>query len=226
MSFYDAILTAEDLHKTYRNGSVATPVLHGLNLEIGRGELVFIMGPSGCGKSTLLNILGLMMPATQARTLCIDGVDALALSDSARTVLRREKIGFVFQRFNLLPVISAAENVRLAMRLRGMPDAGQTEAILERFGIADKADRKPGLLSMGEQQRVAIARAVACRPALLLADEPTGNLDSANAEGVMSLFRELNHDDGQTVVVITHNEHCAEPGDRVIRMKDGRFLDS
>ncbi len=226
MSSDDVILAVEDLHKSYGTGQAATSVLHGLDLELRRGEFVLIMGPSGCGKSTLLNVLGLMMPPTSARRLEVDGADALRLSDARRTQLRRGKIGFVFQRFNLLPVVSAAENVRVAMRLRGIRPDGRIDELFERFGLTGKGHRKPGLLSMGEQQRVAIARAVACRPAILLADEPTGNLDSDNASQVMDLFRELNDRDGQTVVMITHNEHCAAQADRVIRMKDGRFLDA
>ncbi len=214
------------IHKSYRTGSVETPVLHGLDLTLRRGEFVLVMGPSGCGKSTLLHILGLMMAPTQADALTIDGVDVLGLSDAGRTRLRRGNIGFVFQRFNLLPVISAADNIRLAMRLGGVRPDGRAEALLERFGLAAKADRKPGALSMGEQQRVAIARAVARNPAILLADEPTGNLDSENAQQVVNLLGELNRRDGQTVVMITHNEHCATSADRVIHMKDGRFLDT
>jgi len=221
----DLILSATDIHMSYRSGSVATPVLHGLDLEVRHGEFVLIMGPSGCGKTTLLHILGLMMRPTRAESLQIDGVDALNLSDGQRTRLRREKIGFVFQRFNLLPVVSAADNVRLAMRLHGLRPDGTVEALFERFALTGKEHQKPGALSMGEQQRVAIARAVACRPALLLADEPTGNLDSDSSEKVLSLLRELNRRDGQTVVMITHNEQCIAAADRVIHMKDGRFLD-
>ena len=225
MASDDVILRAVDVHKSYRTGSVETPVLHGLDLELQRGEFVSVMGPSGCGKSTLLNIIGLMMAPTRAGSLTIDGVEAMGLSDGRRTALRRDKIGFVFQRFNLLPVISAADNVRLGMRLRGMPPNGRAETLLKQFGLSDKAHRKPGALSMGEQQRVAIARAVACGPAILLADEPTGNLDSENAQQVLDVLTTLNQQDGQTVVMITHNEQCAAAAHRTIRMRDGRFLD-
>ncbi len=221
----DSILSAVDVHMSYRTGSVTTPVLHGLNIEVARGEFVLVMGPSGCGKTTLLNILGLMARPTQARSIRIDGHETTGLSDARRTELRREKIGFVFQRFNLLPVLSAADNVRLAMRLRGLKPDGTVDALFERFGLSGKLHRKPGALSMGEQQRVAIARALACRPVILLADEPTGNLDSDNAAHVLRLLHELNRQDGQTVVMITHNEHCAASVDRVVYMKDGRFLD-
>ncbi len=226
MDSSEMILAAADVHKSYRSGSVVTPVLHGLGLELRRGEFVVIMGPSGCGKSTFLNIIGLMMTPTRARSLVIDGVEALNLSDERRTRLRRARIGFVFQRFNLLPVISAGDNVRLAMELRGQRPDGRVDALFERFGLADKIDRKPGALSMGEQQRVAIARAVAGEPAILLADEPTGNLDSGNAQQVLALLGELNRRDGQTVVMITHNEQCIGSADRVVQMKDGRFLDT
>jgi putative ABC transport system ATP-binding protein len=221
----DVILSAVDVHMSYGTGSVATPVLHGVSLEVARGEFVLIMGPSGCGKTTLLHILGLMMRPTKARSLRIDGTEALPLSDARRTNVRCRKIGFVFQRFNLLPTVSAADNVRLAMRLRGMRPDGSVKTLFERFGLADKLDRKPGALSMGEQQRVAIARALACKPVILLADEPTGNLDSDNAAEVLSQLRELNQKDGQTIVMITHNEHCSASADRIIYMKDGRFLD-
>ncbi|MBN1341480.1 MAG: ABC transporter ATP-binding protein [Phycisphaerae bacterium] len=226
MGSSDIILGGAGIHKSYRTGPVETPVLHGLDLEIRRGEFVLVMGPSGCGKSTLLNIIGLMMSPTRADRLEIDGVDALGLSDAGRTRLRREKIGFVFQRFNLLPVVSAGDNVRLAMRIRGQHPNGRVTDLFDRFGLSGKMDRKPGALSMGEQQRVAIARAVACKPAILLADEPTGNLDSANARHVMDLFGELNRQDGQTIIMITHNEHCAAAADRVTLMKDGRFVDA
>jgi putative ABC transport system ATP-binding protein len=179
------------------------------------------MGPSGCGKTTLLNVLGLMTPPTSARELTIDGTDCLRLSERGRTAVRRDKIGFVFQRFNLLRTVSARGNIELALRLRGMATDGQVPAILREVGLEACAHRKPGHLSIGEQQRVAIARAVACRPAILLADEPTGNLDSGNTEAVIRLFRRFHESAGLTIIMITHNPDCAAAADRILHMKDG-----
>jgi putative ABC transport system ATP-binding protein len=183
------------------------------------------MGPSGCGKTTLLNVLGLMLSPTRARSFGLAGQDMLGLGDAARTRLRCEAIGFVFQRFNLLPTISVRQNVALPLRLRGAEADGQVEQLLARVGLADYARKKPGQLSMGQQQRVAIARAVVGAPALLLADEPTGNLDSANAVSVLELLSDLHRQQGQTVVMITHNEQLAVAADRVLHMRDGRFVD-
>jgi len=217
------ILTARGIRKSFRSDSVVTEVLHGLDLEIRRGEFVTVMGPSGCGKSTLLHILGLMMAPTQADDLIIDGTSALGLSDSRRTQVRREKIGFVFQRFNLLPVLSAEQNVRLALRLRGIEADGRIDSILAAVGLDDSRRKKPGQLSIGQQQRVAIARALVTRPPLLLADEPTGNLDSDNATRILDLLRGFRDRDGQTILMITHNPQCADWADRVLHMRDGRF---
>jgi len=219
----EVILEAVDLHKSYRTAAVVTPVLRGLDLRVRRGEFVAVLGPSGCGKSTLLHVLGLMAPATAARSLRIDGQETVGLNDRQRTRLRREKIGFVFQRFNLLPVVSAAENVRLAMRLRGMHVDGAVDRLFDQIGLGDVKDAKPGTLSIGQQQRVAIARAVACRPRILLADEPTGNLDSENADRILDLIEEFHARYGQTTIMVTHDERCAARADRVLRMKDGRF---
>ncbi len=208
----------------YTHGAVVEPVLHGLDLQVRRGEFVVIMGPSGCGKTTLLNILGLMMPPTRAASLRIAGRETLALADDARTRLRREALGFIFQRFNLLPTLSARRNIALPLRIRGVAVDGQVEHLMARVGIGSWADKKPGQLSSGQQQRVAIARAVVGEPALLLADEPTGNLDSANAEAILDLLSDLHREHGQTVVMITHNERLAVRADRVLQMRDGRFI--
>jgi len=219
------ILEARGICKDYRDGDRVNRVLDNLDLVVRRGEFVAIVGPSGCGKTTLLNVLGLMSPATRADRLSLDGANCVGLSDRQRTALRRDKIGFIFQRFNLLGTVSAAGNVRLAMRLRKMNADGQADALLERVGLAGLGHRKPGRLSIGEQQRVAVARALACRPALLLADEPTGSLDSGNTQNILDLFRRIHAEDGLTLVMITHNPQCAAAADRVINMADGRFVD-
>jgi putative ABC transport system ATP-binding protein len=215
------MVTARSVCKSYRDGDRDAPVLRGVDLDIRAGEFVAVMGPSGCGKTTLLNVLGLMTPPTAAEELRIDGVDCLGLGEQGRTRIRRDKIGFVFQRFNLLRTLSARGNIELALRLRGGSPDGQATEALRDVGLLECAHRKPGRLSIGEQQRVAIARAVACRPAILLADEPTGNLDSANAEAVIRLFRRFHDLNGLTIVMITHDADCAAAADRLLHMKDG-----
>ncbi|MFQ5425097.1 MAG: ABC transporter ATP-binding protein [Phycisphaerae bacterium] len=218
----DLLLTARGIHHTYRADGVETAVLHGIDLDLRRGEFVILMGPSGCGKTTLLNILGLMMPAT-AGDVCLNGACVSSLADAVRTAIRRESLGFVFQRFNLLGVLTAEQNVALALRLRRQrPDTQPVEA-LARVGLEAKRHCRPGALSVGEQQRVAIARALVCHPALVLADEPTGNLDSRSANAVLDLLREVTVSHGVTTLMITHNEHLADRADRVLFMRDGRF---
>jgi ABC-type lipoprotein export system ATPase subunit len=221
----ELMISARQVHHTYRHGTVVEPVLHGIDLEIRRGEFVVIMGPSGCGKTTLLNVLGLMMPPTRADSVRIAGRETLGLPDAGRTKLRREQIGFVFQRFNLLQTISARKNVALPLKIRKTSLDGQVEPLLARVGLADCAHKKPGQLSVGQQQRVAIARAMVGRPALLLADEPTGNLDSDNAHAILALLSDFHRHWGQTILMITHNEHLTVNADRVIHMRDGRFRD-
>ena len=217
------MVDARAIHHSYRHQGVAENVLHGVDLTIARGEFVVVMGPSGCGKTTLLNIVGLMMSPTNADSFTIAGQDALGLGDHARTRLRRETIGFVFQRFNLFPTISVRRNVALPLRLRGQPVDGAVDELLDRVGLREYAYKKPGRLSIGQQQRVALARALVGRPALLLADEPTGNLDSANASAVLDLLQEFHRAWSQTILLITHNEQLAVAADRVLRMRDGRF---
>jgi len=218
------ILHTAGLCKDYRDGPRVCRVLHGLDLALARGTFTAVMGPSGCGKTTLLNVLGMLTRPTAAQRLEVAGVDCLSLSEPQRTSLRRRQVGFVFQRFNLLSTISAADNVRLALQLKGLHADGQVDRVLDRVGLSSVSHRKPGRLSIGEQQRVAIARAIACRPALLLADEPTGNLDSANAEAVLNLFRQFHAEDGLTVLMITHSRACAAAAERTLYMKDGRFV--
>jgi len=217
------MIDVRGVRHAYRQGGVIEPVLHGIDLQVRRGEFVVIMGPSGCGKTTLLNILGLMMPPTQAERVRIGGVETLGLSDAARTRLRRDLLGFVFQRFNLLPTITARDNVALPLRIRGQEVDGQVADLLTRIGLADVAGKKPGQLSVGQQQRFALARALIARPALLLADEPTGNLDSANARAVLDLLNDFHRVWGQTIVMITHNHSLAVAADRVLHMADGRL---
>ena len=219
----EPIVQVRGLCKDYRDGDATAHVLRGIDLTIERGEFVAIMGPSGCGKTTLLNTLGLMTPATSAERLVIDGVNYLPLSDPQRTQVRRERIGFVFQRFNLLGTLSARRNIELALRLRGMSLDGAVDDVIGQVSLAEVAHRKPAHLSIGEQQRAAIARAMVCRPKLLLADEPTGNLDSGNAAAVVDLFRRFHARWGMTVVMITHSRECAASADRVLQMKDGRL---
>jgi len=219
------ILEAHGIVKNFPHDGVDQDVLHGIDLVVQRGEFVAIMGPSGCGKSTFLHILGLMLSATRATGLTIDGIDTLPLNASKRTKIRREKIGFVFQRFNLLDVLTARDNLRLALKLRGQAVDGRVDEFLERVGLDHKGTSKPCQMSIGEQQRLALARAVIHRPVLLLADEPTGNLDSDNAERVMDLLGIMHHEFDQTTIMVTHNSDLASRADRVITMKDGRIIE-
>jgi len=219
----ETILETRGLTKVYRADGVATPALRGLDLAIAKGDFLAIMGPSGCGKSTLLYLMGLLDTPTDGAVI-LAGTDTRGLSDGGRTRLRRTHIGFVFQRFNLLPTISAEDNVALALRLRGLPVGAQAREMLAAVGLEDKRRRRPNQLSTGEQQRVAIARALVTRPTLLLADEPTGNLDSEASQRVMELFLRFHRDLGQTVVLITHNEQVAAQSGRLVRMRDGRLV--
>ncbi|MCK4341079.1 MAG: ABC transporter ATP-binding protein [Phycisphaerae bacterium] len=219
------MIDVRGLHHDYTHGTVVEPVLHGLNLRVRRGEFVVIMGPSGCGKTTLLNILGLMMAPSRAESVGIAGCETLGLSEAARTRLRRNELGFVFQRFNLLPTISVRRNIALPLRIRKAEADGQVGELIAQVGLAGCADKKPGQLSVGQQQRVAIARAVVGRPALLLADEPTGNLDSGNSTAILELLTGLHRQHGQTIVMITHNEQLTVTADRILHMRDGCFVD-
>jgi len=220
----EPIIQTTDLKKSYRIKGGRVPVLHGIDLTVTRGEFLAVCGPSGCGKSTLLRLLA-GLDRADSGSIVLDGDELTGARDGRLTSIRREKIGFVFQRFNLLPALSAAENVRLALRIKGQAERDGVVDVLEQVGLGDKADRKPMALSMGEQQRVAVARAVAHKPPLLFADEPTGNLDSKNAEDILAIFLELNREHGQTVVMITHNEEAASKADRIVRMRDGLLVD-
>ncbi len=220
----EPILKAENLWKVYRTGKVDVPALRGVNVDIFPGEFVSVMGPSGCGKSTLLHVIGGLAQATSGRVL-LDGNDLTTMSDAARTLLRRHKVGFVFQRFNLLPTLDARDNIILAQHIRGNGyDPHRFEVVANLLGLSDRLHHKPSELSGGEQQRVAIARAIISEPKIVLADEPTGNLDTKTSEDVLSLLRRLNKDLGQTIVMITHNPEAATYGNRVLHMRDGMVV--
>jgi len=220
------ILQADNLTKTYRIGKVDVPALRGVSLQVHEGEFVAIMGPSGCGKSTMLHLLGGLLTPTTGR-IVIDGEDMTAASDARRTDIRRRKIGFVFQRFNLFPTLTAEGNLRLAERIHGNggEDPERRREVLGLLGLQDKLHHKPLELSGGEQQRVALARAVVTRPAIVLADEPTGNLDSENSALVLNMFQELNYRFNQTIVMITHNPEAAAMCRRIIQMRDGHIVE-
>lgn len=221
------LLETVDLVKTYRIGKLEVEALRGVSIRVAAGEMVAIMGPSGCGKSSLMHILGAMMHPTSG-TVFIDGENTAKMDEAARTEFRRRKIGFVFQKFNLLPTLTAAMNIRVARQIDGSfgdPEADRRqEELVRMLKIEDKLGRRPAELSGGEQQRVAVARAVIRNPAILLADEPTGNLDSVNADLVLDMFRELNRSLGQTIILVTHNPELASVTDRVIQMRDGRVV--
>ncbi len=218
------ILQTENLTMTYRVGKIDVHALRGVNLSVGRGEFVSIMGPSGCGKSTLLHVLGGLLKPTSGRVI-IDGEDLTTMSDADRTDVRRRKIGFVFQRFNLFPTLSAEGNLRLAEHIHGQGkktiDDETRREVLKLLRLENKMSHKPLEMSGGEQQRVAIARAVINRPAIILADEPTGNLDSENSEIVLRMLKQLNRELNQTIVMITHNPEAAAVASRMIEMRDG-----
>lgn len=221
----DPILKTENLWKIYRQGKVDVPALRGVSVEVFPGEFVSIMGPSGCGKSTMLHVIGGLAQATRGRVL-LDGNDLTTMSDSARTLLRRHKVGFVFQRFNLLPTLDTYHNITLAQHIRGNGfDPHRFQVVAELLGLSGRLKHKPSELSGGEQQRVALARAIVSEPKIVLADEPTGNLDTKSSDAVLNLLRDLNRDLGQTIVMITHNPDAAAYGHRILHMRDGEVVD-
>jgi putative ABC transport system ATP-binding protein len=221
----EPILRTVDLRMVYHVGKVEVDALRGVSIDVERGEFVGIVGPSGCGKSTLLHVLGGLARPTAGR-IVVDGVVISAVSDAERTRVRREKIGFVFQRFNLLPTLSVRGNLEIARQIQGdgVPARERLLEILEVVGLPHKLNMKPLDLSAGEQQRIAIARAVIGDPAIVLADEPTGNLDSVNSSLVLELFKDLNRKLGQTILMITHNPEAAAVAHRTIEMRDGRVV--
>jgi putative ABC transport system ATP-binding protein len=220
----EPIIATEDLKKVYRIGKVNVPALRGVDLIVQEGEFLAVVGPSGCGKSTLLHILGGLTPPTSGK-VCVDGNDFSTMRDADRTRFRRHKIGFVFQRFNLLPTLSAQQNIAIAQHIQGNGfNPHRFQIVVDMLGIREKLKHKPFALSGGEQQRVAIARAVICEPKILLADEPTGNLDTENSQIVLNMMRALNRSFRQTILMITHNLDAAAVADRIVRMRDGRVI--
>lgn len=223
MSQRPVVLKTVALRKVYRTGSLDVPAIQGIDIEIKKGEFVSIMGPSGCGKTTLLQILGGLSGPTSGQVF-IDGIDLATVTDAERTRLRCDKIGFVFQRFNLLPTLTVQGNIEIARQIFGGDPVSREEVgdLLEIVHLRHKLDYKPMELSVGEQQRVAIARALVNNPSMILADEPTGNLDSRNSEQVLRLLSDLNREKEQTIVMITHDPAAAAMGNRVIEMLDGQ----
>jgi putative ABC transport system ATP-binding protein len=219
------IIEARDLRKTYRVGQVDVPALRGADLAVEPGEFLAIVGPSGSGKSTLFHIIGGLTPPT-AGVVRVAGQDLSQMTDRDRTRLRKRTVGFVFQKFNLLPNLTARDNIAVARYIAGMDSKPQPafEELLRLLGIAQRLDHRPSELSGGEQQRVAIARAVVNNPSILLADEPTGNLDTENSGAVLEILRSLNQRLGQTILMITHNPEAAAFAHRTVHMKDGRMV--
>ncbi len=220
------MIRARGLRKIYRTGKVSVEALRGVDLDVPRGEFLSIVGPSGSGKSTLFHIIGGLTPPS-AGEVVVAGRNVSAVGDSGRTELRRKFVSFVFQKFNLLPNLTARDNIRTALYIGGLP-IDQFDAhfrnILDLLGITSRLDHKPWEMSGGEQQRVAIARALATRPTILLADEPTGNLDSRNSLAVLNILRDLNRQLNQTILMITHNAEAAAFGHRTLQMRDGEVV--
>jgi putative ABC transport system ATP-binding protein len=218
------ILQAENLKKIYGSGDNAVHALDGINLSVEKGEFVAIVGTSGSGKSTLLHMLGGLDRPTEG-SVTVDGKDIFSLKDEALTIFRRRKIGFVFQAYNLVPVLNVYENIVLPIELDGgKVDQTFVEQIIETLGLGERLNALPSQLSGGQQQRVAIARALAAGPAIILADEPTGNLDSGTSQDVLALLKVTGQKFAQTIVMITHNEEIAQMADRIIRIEDGRIV--
>src|SRR5579863_1015990 len=220
------IILAENLAKVYMAGRIQVAAVRGISLSVQPGEFVAIVGPSGSGKSTLFYLLGGLTQATEGRVV-IDGVDFATLNDAERTRLRKHRIGFVFQKFNLLPTLSAIGNIEIAYAISGRKepmDRAYLDHLSELLSIRGRLDHRPSELSGGEQQRVAIARALIARPAIVLADEPTGNLDSENSAAVLDMLVRSNRELGQTTLMITHNPEAAMVADRILHMRDGRIV--
>jgi putative ABC transport system ATP-binding protein len=220
-----AFIAAIDLRKTYRVGKVDVPALRGVSFNVEKGEFVSVVGPSGSGKSTLFYLLGGLTRADSGKVV-LDGADFTVLSDAERTRMRKRKIGFVFQKFNLLPTLSARSNIAIAQEISGNGDRDPAFflRICDLLGLTNRLNHRPSELSGGEQQRVALARALVNKPVVVLADEPTGNLDTENSNIVLRMLRQSNQELGQTVLMITHNPEAARYGDRIIHMRDGQIV--
>jgi putative ABC transport system ATP-binding protein len=221
-----AIIAAENLTKIYRTGRIEVPAVRGVSFSVPRGQFVAIVGPSGSGKSTLFYLLGGLTRATSGRVI-IDGVDFASLNDAERTRLRKQRIGFVFQLFNLLSTLTAMGNIEVAHAISGQKqpiDHDYLNHLSDLLSIQGRLKHRPSELSGGEQQRVAIARALITRPAIVLADEPTGNLDTKNSDAVLAMLRKSNEDLGQTVLMITHNLEAAAIADRILQVRDGQIV--
>jgi putative ABC transport system ATP-binding protein len=222
-TFIDAV----DLRKTYHVGKIEVPALRGVSFGVQKGEFVSVVGPSGSGKSTLFYLLGGLTRADSGHVI-VDGDDFAKLSDAERTRMRKRKIGFVFQKFNLLPTLDARTNIEMAREIAGTngnKDSAYLDKIVGLLGLEKRLPHRPSELSGGEQQRVALARALVNKPAIVLADEPTGNLDSKNSDIVLNMLRHSNRELGQTVLMITHNPEAASYGDRTIHMRDGEIVE-
>lgn len=218
------ILETKNLQKVYGSGETAVHALRGVDLNVQRGEFIAVVGTSGSGKSTLLHMLGGLDRPTAGEVM-VDGKSIFSLKDEALTIFRRRKIGFIFQNYNLVPVLNVYENIVLPIQLDGNTvDETYVAKIIQILGIESKMNNLPGQLSGGQQQRVAIARAIAAKPAIILADEPTGNLDTRTSQDVMGLLKVTSQKFGQTIIMITHNEEIAQLSDRLIRIEDGRIL--
>jgi putative ABC transport system ATP-binding protein len=220
----DAVVVGRGVSRQYGEGDAAVHALQGVDVDIARGQLTAIMGPSGSGKSTLMHILAGLDEPTSGKVF-VDGIEITGLKERELTQLRRDKIGFIFQTFNLLPTLTAAENIELPMTIAGRKgDGAWVGQLVDTVGLTDRLDHKPAELSGGQQQRVAVARALVARPAVLFADEPTGNLDSRTGDQVLDLLRRSVDDFGQTIVMVTHDAHAASVADRLLFLQDGRIV--
>jgi putative ABC transport system ATP-binding protein len=221
------IITAQQIHKTFRNGKIEVHALRGVDLTVDSGEMVAVMGPSGCGKTTLLNCLS-GLDDFDSGEITIEGTNLRSMNDRTRTRYRAERMGFIFQTFNLLPVITAVENVELPLLVSGVRPAEarqRAEEALSQVGLPDRMHHRPAELSGGQRQRVTTARALVNNPAIVWADEPTGNLDSKSANDILALMRDLNRQRGQTLVIVTHDAEIGAMCDRIVRMQDGLIVD-
>lgn len=220
------IIELIDVHKVYKTEFYEVHALNGITMEVKKGEFVAIMGPSGSGKSTLLHLIGCLDKPTKGEVI-INGIETSRLSDKELTRLRRDSIGFIFQQYNLVPTLTALENVELPMIFKGVPKEERRRKAMEllrQVGIDEVADRKPNEISGGQQQRVAIARALANSPAILLCDEPTGNLDSKTGRQVMDIIKKMNKEHGVTVILVTHDLSLADYAERIVRLRDGKIV--